>query len=150
SEAGVLAFMVVRVTFTAATGPMPGTLRQLTGTGAWAMPTAMDRGEAATGRLMASTPTAIPTLATANTPTSTATDCTHTGVFWFARKSECGGKPFWRMHARRFSHLAPHLTVLGGAHRRRRLGMRRHLYPALPKSRSAHRKRSREEGSRLR
>jgi hypothetical protein len=30
SEAGVLAFMVVRVRFTAATGPMPGSLRQLT------------------------------------------------------------------------------------------------------------------------
>ena len=33
SEAGVLAFMVVRVTFTAATVPMPGTLRQTYGYG---------------------------------------------------------------------------------------------------------------------
>src|SRR4029077_7065306 len=77
SEAGVLAFMVGSTTFTGAAGTMLGTLRQLTGTAAWAMPTAMDRGEAATGHLMASTPTAVPTLATANTPTSTATDCTH-------------------------------------------------------------------------
>ena len=82
---------------------------------AQAMPTAMDRGETATGRLMASLSTAILTPAAAITPTTTATGWAHTGAFRFAPNSECGGdvtapryarrgarrdmKTFWRMHA---------------------------------------------------
>ena len=42
-------------------------------------------GDTATGRLMASMSTAIPTLAAAITPTSTATGCAHTGAFGLLR-----------------------------------------------------------------
>ena len=97
SEAVVLASMAVRVTFMAAPGAMPTTTLEFTAApktmamAAQAMPTAMDRGETATGRLMASLSTAILTPAAAITPTTTATGWAHTGAFRFAPKSECGG-----------------------------------------------------------
>ena len=109
---------------------------------------ATDRGDTATG-LMAFMPTAtVPTRAAVLTPTSTAPGCAPTGAFGLAPKSECGG--FWRTHARRYSHLDPRFTVPGGPDRRRRLAMRRRLHSAPSRSPSAHRRRDRQEGSRLR
>jgi len=127
--------MAVRATFMAAPGAMPTATLEFTAApktmamAAQAMPTAMDRGESAIGRLMASLSTAILTPAAAITPTTTATGWAHTGAFRFAPKSECGGdvtapryarrgarrdmKTFWRMHAHRCSHLEPPFSALG-------------------------------------